>query len=129
MAALVDIIVQLLADVARFVILQFRSAGSVRAENLFLRRQLALFKERGIKPRRVDAATRISLAFLGRLFDWRDALSVVQVKTFIRWQRAGWRLFWRWKCRPGRPRIPVELRALIRRMPVGVKNALRVNCW
>ena len=48
--------------------------------------------------------------------DWRDALFVVQVKTFIRWQRAGWRLFWRWKCRPGRPRIPVELRALIRRM-------------
>jgi transposase InsO family protein len=34
----------------------------------------------------------------------------------IRWQRAGWRLFWRWKCRPGRPRIPVELRALIRRL-------------
>lgn len=41
---------------------------------------------------------------------------VVQPKTIIRWQRAGWRLFWRWKCRAGRPRIPVELRALIRRM-------------
>ena len=36
--------------------------------------------------------------------------------TMIRWQRAGWRLSWRWKCRAGRPRIPVELRALIRRM-------------
>src|ERR1700681_3883443 len=34
----------------------------------------------------------------------------------IRWHRAGWRLFWRWKCRPGRPQIPVELRVLIRRM-------------
>ncbi|MPZ47424.1 MAG: transposase [Betaproteobacteria bacterium] len=34
----------------------------------------------------------------------------------IRWQRAGWSLFWRWKSRPGRPRIPVELRVLIRRM-------------
>lgn len=32
----------------------------------------------------------------------------------IRWQRAGWRLFWRWKCRRGRPEIPVELRILIR---------------
>jgi len=116
MAALINIIGQLLADVVRLVILQFRSTQSVQAENLFLRRQLALFKERGFKPRRVDAVTRISLAFLGGLFDWRDALSVVQVKTYIRWQRAGWRLFWRWKCRPGRPRIPVELRALIRRM-------------
>jgi putative transposase len=77
---------------------------------------LALFEERGLRPRRVDAATRISLAILARLFDWRDALFVIQPKTMIRWQGAGWRLFWRWKCRPGRPRIPVELRALIRRM-------------
>ena len=53
---------------------------------------------------------------LSRLFDWRDALVVVQPKTIIRSQRAGVRLFWRWKCRPGRARIPVELRALIRRM-------------
>ena len=116
MAALINIIAQLLTDVVRLAVLRFRPTRSVQAENLFLRRQLALFKERGIKPRRVDAATRISLAVLGRLFDWRDALVVVQVKTFIRWQRAGWRLFWRLKCRPGQPRIPVELRALIRRM-------------
>ena len=116
MVALVKIFVQLLTDVTRFAILQFRPTRSVEAENLFLRRQLGLFKERGIKPRRVDAATRISLAILARLFNWRDALFVVQPKTIIRWQRAGWRLFWRWKCRAGRPRIPVELRALIRRM-------------
>jgi transposase InsO family protein len=56
------------------------------------------------------------LTVLSRLFDWRNALVVVQPKTIIRWQRAGWHLFWQWKCRPGRPRIPVELRALIRRM-------------
>jgi putative transposase len=116
MVALIKIVVQLITDVARFVILQFRPTRSVQAENLFLRRQLGLFKERGIKPRRVDAATRISLAVLARFFEWRDALIVVQPKTIIRWQHAGWRLFWRWKCRPGRPRIPVELRALIRRM-------------
>jgi putative transposase len=112
MVALIKIVIQLLAEVARFVCLQFRPTRSVQAENLFLRRQLALFKERGVKPPRVDAVTRISLAVLSRLFDWRDALVVVQPKTIIRWQRAGWRLFWRWKCRPGRPGIPVELRAL-----------------
>ena len=116
MVALVKIVVQLLADAAGFVVLLCRPTQSVQAENLFLRRQLALFKERGVQPRRIDAATRISLAILARFFEWRDALFVVQPKTMIRWQRAGWRLFWRWKCRPGRPRIPVELRALIRRM-------------
>src|SRR6266404_8889685 len=105
MVAFIKIVVQLLADIARFAIPQFRPTRSAQAENLFLRRQLGLFKERGIKPRRVDAATRISLAILARLFNWRDALYVVQPKTIIRWQRAGWRLFWRWKCRAGRPRI------------------------
>src|ERR1700687_2016981 len=116
MVALIKIAVQLLSDAAWFVILGVRPTQSVQAENLFLRRQLALFKERGVQPRRIDAATRISLAILARLFEWRAALFVVQPKTMIRWQRAGWRLFWRWKCRPGRPRIPVELRGLIRRM-------------
>lgn len=116
MVGLVKIAVQLLADVAAFAILLCRSTTSVQAENLFLRRQLGLFKERGVQPCRPDAATRISLAFLATLFDWRDALLVVQSKTLIRWQRAGWRLFSRWKCRPGRPRIPIELRMLIRSM-------------
>ena len=87
-----------------------------RAENLFLRRQLALFIERGVRPRRIDAATRVSLAVLAKMFDWRGALVVVQPATMIRWHRAGWRLFWRMKSRPGRPRIPIELRELIRRM-------------
>jgi hypothetical protein len=51
-----------------------------------------------------------------RLFNWRDALVVVRPETLIRWHRAGWRLFWRVKSRPGRPPIPLELRRLIRRM-------------
>src|ERR1700726_807067 len=116
MVALIKIAVQLLSDAAWFVILRFRPTQSIQAENLFLRRQLALFKERGIQPRRIDAATRISLAVLARLFEWRGALVVVQPKTMIRWHRAGWRLFWQWKWRPGRPRIPVELRGLIRKL-------------
>ena len=116
MVALIRIAAQLLADAGWFVVLLFRQTQSVQAENLFLRRQLALFKERGVQPRRIDAATRISLTILARLFEWRNALFVVQPQTMIRWQRAGWRLFWRCKCRAGRPRIPVELRALIRRM-------------
>jgi hypothetical protein len=60
MVALIKIAVELLADAARFSILLFLPTRSVQAENLFLRRQPALFKERGIQPRRVDAATRIS---------------------------------------------------------------------
>jgi transposase InsO family protein len=113
---LARIVLRLLADLAGLVALSLRRQRSVEAENLFLRRQLALYQERGIKARRVDAATRVSLALLSQLFDWRDALVVVRSETLIRWHRAGWRLFWRIKSRPGRPPIPLELRHLIRRM-------------
>ena len=61
MNALVKIAACLLADVFRFVALLFRSTKSLQAENLFLRRQLALFMERGVRPRQIDAATRVSL--------------------------------------------------------------------
>jgi hypothetical protein len=81
-----------------------------------LRRQLALYVERGVKPRRIDPATRITLALLSRFLDWRNALVVVRPETMIRWHRAGWRLFWRLKSRPRRPPIPKQLQALIRRM-------------
>ena len=106
----------LLADLMRFAGLLFVSHDTLLAENLFLRRQLALYKERGIKPRRVDAATRVPRAVLSRLFDWRAALVAVRPETFVSWRRAGWRLFWRYKCRTGRPPIPLELRQLILRM-------------
>ena len=116
MIAFARIVLRVLADLAGLVALSIRRRRSVEAENLVLRRQLALFKERGVEPRRIDAATRISLAWLSRLCDWRSCLIVVRPETVVRWHRAGRRLFWRYKSRPGRPPIPLELRQLIRRM-------------
>ncbi|RZL90783.1 MAG: hypothetical protein EOP82_14560, partial [Variovorax sp.] len=74
MVMLVQIVLRLIEDALRWLMLLARSDGSVRAENLVLRRQLAMFVERGIQPRRVDAATRVSLAVLTRLFHWRNAV-------------------------------------------------------
>jgi transposase InsO family protein len=92
------------------------SPATLAAESLFLRKQLALYQERQVKPRRATDATRLALVWLGRWFDWRQALAIVQPETFTRWHRQGFRLFWRWKSRPGRPRIPAELQVLIRQM-------------
>ena len=111
-----SIIVRLAWGLLQWCGLALRPRESLEAEILFLRRQLALYRERGVKPRRVDAATRVMLMLLSRCFDWRSALVVVQPETLIRWHRAGFRLWWRWKSRPGRPPIPKELRELIRRM-------------
>jgi hypothetical protein len=114
--ALLNIVLQVLTDLAGIVPLAVRRHGALAAEILMLRRQLAMYVERGVKPRRVDLLTRITLALLSRFFNWRDALVVVRPETMIRWHRAAWRLFWRLKSRPGRPPIPKQVRALIRRM-------------
>ena len=104
-------------DLAHLLVLVSRSRRALAAENLFLRKQLALFQERKLKPHRADDSTRLLMVILGRMFSWRDALVNVKPDTFIRWHRKGFRLLWRWKSRPiGRPRIPKDLRRLIAEM-------------
>ena len=105
-----------LCDAVRFLMLCWRPSPTLAAENLFLRKQLAQYQERQVKPRRADDATRITLVWLSRLFDWRKVLVIVQPATLIRWHRQGFRWFWRCKSKPGRPALPKDLQALIRRM-------------
>lgn len=116
MLRVAEILIRLVSETLRWLRLSVRANMSVKAENLFLRCQLALYIERGVKPRRIDLVTRIGLTLLSRFFDWRNALVVVRPETLIRWHRAGWKLFWRLKSRSGRPPIPRELQALIRRI-------------
>jgi putative transposase len=66
-----------------------RSHAQLAAENLFLRKQLALYMERQVKPRRPDNATRIALVALSQVTDWRNLLTVVKPDTLIRWHRKG----------------------------------------
>src|SRR6516164_4881037 len=104
-------------DLVHLLVLVSRSRRALAAENLFLRKQLALFQERKLKPHRAVDSTRLLMVILGRMFSWRDALVNVKPDTFIRWHRKGFRLLWRWKSRPvGRPRIPKDLRRLIAEM-------------
>ena len=107
--ALTDMLLTLLVDGIRFLHLCLRPAPVLAAENLFLRKQLTLYQEHHVQPRRATDATRCALVRLARWFDWRQALAVVQPATVIRWHRQGVRLFWRWQSRPDRPRIPREL--------------------
>jgi putative transposase len=113
---LVYLLLSLLGDGLRFLCLCLRPSLALAAENLFLRKQLALYQERHIKPQRATDATRLSLTWLAWWFDWRQALAVVQPATLVRWHRQGFRLFWRWKSAAGRPPIPPDLQTLIRRM-------------
>jgi transposase InsO family protein len=114
--SVISMMISVLSDLLPSFKLSFRSRTALLAENLFLRKQLAFYQERKARPRRLTDAARLSLVFWSRWFRWKDALVIVKPETLIGWHRKGFKLFWRWKSRPGRPRLPREIRELIVRM-------------
>jgi hypothetical protein len=75
---------QLAQDALQFVRLGTRSRPALQAENLFLRKQLALYLERKAKPRRANDATRLALVILSNFFAWKDVMRIVKPETFMR---------------------------------------------
>jgi transposase InsO family protein len=103
----------LLGEAVRLLRVVVHSQASLAAEVLFLRKQLAFYQERKVKPRRFDDSARLSMLLLAKLCDWRNALVNVKPETFINWHRKAFQVFWRWKSRGGRPRLPRDIRRLI----------------
>src|ERR1700675_2398313 len=97
----------------------FKSRCRLEAENLFLRHQLSIALRRAPARLRLHKGDRALLVWMTQL--WPGLLSaaqVVQPETILRWHRAGFKAFWRWKSRQraGRPKIDRGLRDLIQRM-------------
>src|SRR5262245_21508780 len=85
-----------------------------------LRHQLNVLHRQAPRPR-LRAADRLLFVWLCRLFpSLRSAITIVQPETVLRWHRSGFRLYWQWKSRSrgGRPKVPIEVRSLIRRRSV-----------
>src|SRR5246500_3085309 len=97
----------------QFLWLAVWSRAELSAEVVFLRKQLAFYQEHQVRPRKLTDAARFSLVLWSQLFHWKAALLIVKPETLIGWHRKGFKLFWRWKSRMGRPRIPENLRRLI----------------
>jgi putative transposase len=90
----VIVVLQIFAfDCLSFCAALVRNRTALAAENLFLRKQLALFQEREKRPRLMTAADRFVFTTLARLFDWRTALVIVNPATLISWHRAAFRRF------------------------------------
>jgi Integrase core domain len=97
----------------------FRSRASLEAEILTLRHQLNVQRRKSPKRLGFSNFDRLVFAALYRISPRIvNALVIVKPETVIRWHRAGFRLFWRWKSRfrGGRPKVPLEIRQLIREM-------------
>src|SRR5271169_1809671 len=111
----------LLCFVLAVLALPFKSKLRLEAENAVLRQQLIVLR-RGLHGR--IRLTNHDRWFLIQLYRWFPSilkvLTIIRPETLVRWHRAGFRCYWRWKSRPpeGRPQIHTELRVLIRRMSV-----------
>ena len=101
------------------LIAPFKSKSRLEAENAALRHQLAVLRR---KVRGRVQLTNDDRLFLIQLYRWFPSIlkviTIVRPETLVRWHRAGFRRYWRWKSRSlgGRPQIDVDLRALIRRI-------------
>ena len=104
---------------ACFVVSLFRSKGRLEAEIIILRHQLNVLRRRMPLRARLTLIDRLIFVWLYRLRpSVLNAVTIVKPETVVRWHREGFRLYWRWKfhARGGRPRIPRDLRDLIREM-------------
>jgi transposase InsO family protein len=99
----------------------FKSNGRLEAENAALRHQLIVLR------RKVHGRARLTNNdrwFFIQLYRWfpsiLQVLTIIRPETLVRWHRAGFRRYWRWKSRSlgGRPQIETDLRVLIRRMSI-----------
>src|SRR6266571_4931110 len=99
----------------------FRSRTALEAEILVLRHQLNVLRRKSPKLLAFSNVDRLVFAGLYRVAPGvLDALKILKPQTVIRWHRAGFRAYWRWKSRPrgGRPKTPADIRQLIRDMSI-----------
>ena len=117
--------IALLCFVLAVLVSPFKSKSRLEAENAALRHQVVVLRR--MVHRRVRLTNSDRLLFI-QLYRWFPSvlkvITVIRPETLVRWHRAGFRCYWRWKSRSfgGRPQIDTELPALIRQM--SIENSL-----
>jgi transposase InsO family protein len=111
--------IALLSLFLHILVSPFKTQARLEAEISVLRHQLNVLRRQAPSKPRLTVADRLIFVWLYRLFpSVLNAVAVIEPETVIRWHRMGFRLYWSWKSRSrgGRPRIPGEIRRLIREM-------------
>lgn len=117
--------IALFCFILSILISPFKSKSRLEAENAVLRHQLIVLRR---KLRGRVRLTNSDRWFFIQLYRWfpsvLNAITIIQPETLVRWHRAGFRCYWRWKSSSlgGRPQIEADLRALIRR--ISIENPL-----
>ena len=111
----------LLCFVLAVMVSPFKSKARLEAENATLRLQLIVLRRKLRGRVRLTNSDRL---FFIQLYRWfpsvLNTVTIIQPETLVRWHRAGFPCYWRWKSRSrgGRPQIETDLRLLIRRMSI-----------
>jgi hypothetical protein len=103
----------------------FKTQARLEAEIVLLRHQLSVLRQGAPSRPKLTVADRLLFVWLYRLFPLvLNTVTIIQPETVIRWHRVGFRLYWRWKSRSrgGRPKVPMEIRRLIREMSLANKT-------
>jgi len=113
----------------------FKTRVRLEAEIVLLRHQSNMLRRRVPSKPKLSVADRLLFVWLYRLFpSVLSAVTIVQPETIIRWRRLGFRVYWRWKSRSrgGRPKVPLEIRRLIREMSLAIRlwgaPRIHANC-
>jgi putative transposase len=102
--------------IVAFLTRRFRSRAVVELENLALRHQLHVLRRQRAGRPRLFTIDRLLWVWLYRLWPrCLDTMVLVKPATVVQWHRQGFRLFWRWRSRTGRPSVDREVRDLIGR--------------
>jgi hypothetical protein len=97
----------------------FKSRAKLEAEILILRQQINVLRRQAPKRPHLNNTDRFLFDWLYRWFpSVLGAIAIIRPETIIRWHRAGFRAYWRWRSRNhvGRPKVSAELRTLIGEM-------------
>lgn len=111
--------IPLLRLLLHIVISPFKTKAWLEAEIIMLRHQLNVLRRRFPSNPKFTVVDRLLFIWLYRLFPTvLNDIAIAQPETIIRWYWTGFRLYWRWKSRShgGRPKVPIEIRRLIREM-------------
>src|SRR5215471_20239547 len=108
----------ILSAVVSLFAFRFRSRAALEIELIAVRHQLTVLRRQRPGRPQLSSFDRLLWVWLYRIWPQIiDAVVLVKPATVVQWHRKGVRFYWRWRsCRPGRPKIGTEVRALIRRM-------------
>jgi putative transposase len=96
---------------------RLRSRAELELEVMALRHQLAVLRRQRPGRNRLSQLDRLLWVWLYRV--WPRCLNLmvlVKPATVVQWHRQGFRLYWRWRSRSGRPSLDPQVRNLIRQM-------------